>query len=80
MKALLKKFGPGEDRFGEVEHRRTENGCVALEGGVSVLQCRVQQRMDAGDHYIVYGEVLDGEVLDTGALSAVHHRKAGNSY
>ena len=80
MKALLKKFGPGEDRFGEVEHHRSANGCVVLEAGVSVLQCKVTQRMDAGDHFIVYGEVLDGEVLDATALSAVHHRKAGTSY
>lgn len=80
MKALLKEFAPGEDRFGGVEHHRSDNECVVLEDAVSCLQCRVSQRMDAGDHYIVYGEVDSGEVLDSGAVSVVHHRKSGNTY
>lgn len=80
MKALLKSFAPGEDRFGAVEHHRSENECVVLEDGASVVYCTVEQRMDAGDHFIVYGTISDGQVLDEGAVSAVHHRKAGTSY
>ena len=35
MKALLKTFEPGEDRFGGVEHHRSEsNDCVVLEEAV----------------------------------------------
>ena len=47
---------------------------------VSVLECTVAQRIDAGDHYIVYGTIGSGKVLDDQGLSAVHHRKAGNTY
>jgi flavin reductase (DIM6/NTAB) family NADH-FMN oxidoreductase RutF len=80
IKALLKKFGPGEDRFAEVEHHRSENECVVIDDAVSCLQCTVTDRLDAGDHYIVYGTVSSGVVLDASGVSAVHHRKAGNSY
>jgi flavin reductase (DIM6/NTAB) family NADH-FMN oxidoreductase RutF len=80
MKALLKKFGPGEDRFGEVKHHRSENECVVIDDAVSCLECSVTDRMDAGDHYIVYGTVNRGILLDAEGLSAVHHRNAGNSY
>lgn len=81
IKAMMKKFGPGEDRFGDVNHTRSEEtGCVILDDAVSVLECTVTDRMDAGDHYIVYGTVQNGAVLDETAVSAVHHRKSGASY
>jgi flavin reductase (DIM6/NTAB) family NADH-FMN oxidoreductase RutF len=81
MKALLKNFEPGEDRFAQVKHTRSEEtNCVILEDAVSALECQVTERMDAGDHYVVYGTVLKGHMLDEGALSAVHHRKSGASY
>lgn len=81
VKALLKPFGPGEDRFGAVEHHRSEtSGCVVLDAAASVLECTVSSRMDAGDHYIVYGTVQAGKVVDPKAVSAVHHRKSGDSY
>ena len=80
MKAMLKTFEPGEDRFGDVAHTRSdETGCVILDDAVSVLECTVADRMDAGDHYIVYGSVRKGKVLNNG-LSAVHHRKSGTNY
>ena len=34
----------------------------------------------AGDHWIVYGVVNGGKVLDDGALAAIHQRKSGTSY
>jgi flavin reductase (DIM6/NTAB) family NADH-FMN oxidoreductase RutF len=81
MKAMLKKFEPGEDRFANVAHKRSEDtGCVILEDAVSVLECTVKERMDAGDHYIVYGTVRKGQVLNSEGLAAVHHRKSGTSY
>lgn len=81
MKAMLKKFEPGEDRFTDVEHTRSEDtGCVVLDDAVSVLECTVTDRMEAGDHFIVYGTVKTGQVLNSSGLSAVHHRKTGTNY
>jgi len=79
--AVLKPFAPGEFRFEGVEHSRSEDtGCVELSDAVSVLQCTVQDRLDAGDHWVVYGQVDAGHVLDETAVAAVHHRRDGTTY
>jgi flavin reductase (DIM6/NTAB) family NADH-FMN oxidoreductase RutF len=44
------------------------------------LECQVASRMEAGDHWVIYGTVLDGKVQDDSAPTAVHHRKMGNHY
>lgn len=41
------------------------------------MECQVAARMEAGDHYIVYATVLDGQVLNE-AATAVHHRKVSD--
>ncbi len=56
------------------------NGGVVLPGAASYVDCTVQDRMEAGDHYIVYAKVDFGKVVDADVLSAVHHRKTGTSY
>lgn len=40
---------------------------------------QVVSRMEAGDHWIIYGQVNGGK-LQNEALTAVHHRKVGNHY
>lgn len=37
-------------------------------------------RMEAGDHWVVYGHVQDGQLQNDKELTAVMHRKAGNHY
>ena len=81
MKAVLKPFQPGEFRFNDVEYERSEDtGCVLLKDAVSVLECTVADRLDAGDHWIVYGIVSKGKVQDEASVSSIHHRKDGTSY
>lgn len=36
--------------------------------------------MEAGDHWVVYGHVQDGQLQNDKELTAVMHRKAGNHY
>ena len=55
-------------------------GGVVLPGAASYVDCTVADRMEAGDHYLVYATVDSGEVVDATAVSAVHHRKVGTSY
>ena len=51
-----------------------------LPGAASYVDCTVKDRMEAGDHYIVYAQIDFGKVVDSQAVSAVHHRKVGTSY
>lgn len=81
MKQLLKPFKPGEDRFEGYEILVSEtNGCAVLPSAASYVDCTVTDRMEAGDHWVVYATVQGGKVLQSNALSAVHHRKSGTSY
>lgn len=80
MKHFLKPFSPGEDRFDGVNTKEAENGCPVLTDASAYLECRVQSRMECGDHWVVYSVVERGEVQNAEAKTAVHHRKTGNHY
>ncbi|PIG90550.1 diflavin flavoprotein [Gloeocapsopsis sp. IPPAS B-1203] len=80
MKHFLKPFTPGEDRFSGVATQSADNGCPVLSDALAYLECSIQNRMEAGDHWIVYAAVNNGKVLDSDGVTAVHHRKSGNHY
>ena len=81
LRHFLKRFPPGADRFAGVA---TVEGAAAggpvLGDALAFLGCRVAQRMEGPDHWIIYAEVEVGNVADTEAATAVHHRKVGNHY
>jgi flavorubredoxin/flavin reductase (DIM6/NTAB) family NADH-FMN oxidoreductase RutF len=79
MKHFLKPFSPGEDRFAGVSTEMAENGCPILADGLAYLECNVTNRMECGDHWVVYAEVNNGKLLSDG-LTAVHQRKSGSHY
>ncbi|NWF60479.1 MAG: flavin reductase [Fischerella sp.] len=80
MKHFLKPFGPAQDRFAGIATEETENGNPILTDALAYLECTVQHRMEAGDHWLVYAIVDNGKVLDPDGVTAVHHRKSGNHY
>ena len=81
MRHFLKRFPPGADRFAGVNTLDgVANGGPVLGDALAFLGCRVSQRMEGPDHWIIYGEVEQGNVSDTEARTAVHHRKVGNHY
>lgn len=47
--------------------RSEANGAVIIPDAASYLECTVSQRMEAGDHYIVYATVDSGKVLQDNA-------------
>jgi flavorubredoxin/flavin reductase (DIM6/NTAB) family NADH-FMN oxidoreductase RutF len=81
LRHFLKRFPPGADRFSGVS---TLDGVSAggpvLGDALAFLGCRVVQRMEGPDHWIIYAEVEEGTVADSEATTAVHHRKVGNHY
>lgn len=80
MKHFLKPFGPGEDRFAGIETQNSENGCPILQAAIAYLECTVANRMECGDHWVVYATVENGAVLNPDGKTAVHHRKTGTHY
>ncbi|MBC1191549.1 MAG: flavin reductase family protein [Microcystis sp. M_OC_Ca_00000000_S217Cul] len=79
MKHFLKRFTPGEDRFANIETTKAENGGPILAEALAYLECRVEQRMECGDHWLIYAIAEKGKVLHQG-LTAIHHRKSGSYY
>jgi flavin reductase (DIM6/NTAB) family NADH-FMN oxidoreductase RutF len=81
LRHFLKRFPPGADRFAGVS---TLDGVAAggpvLGDALAYLGCRVAQRMEGPDHWIIYAVVEQGTVADSEASTAVHHRKVGNHY
>ena len=81
LRHFLKRFPPGADRFAGVSTLEgVAEGGPVLGDALAFLGCRVQQRMEGPDHWIIYAAVEQGNVADTEASTAVHHRKVGNHY
>jgi len=80
MKHFLKPFAPGEDRFANIDTEAAANGVPLLTDAIACLECRVEKRMECGDHWVIYAIATAGRVLDPEAKTAVHHRKSGRHY
>ncbi len=78
-KHFTKSFAPGEDRFAGVETKEANNGCPVLTGALAYLECTVANRMECGDHWLVYAVVENGQLMNDG-VTAVHFRKTGSHY
>ena len=80
MKHFLKPFGPGQDRFADVATEESVNGSPILADALAYLECTVKNRMESGDHWLVYATVENGKVLNQDGVTAVHHRKSATHY
>jgi flavin reductase (DIM6/NTAB) family NADH-FMN oxidoreductase RutF len=78
-KQFMKKFSPGEDRFAGVQVEQTEGGLILTEA-LAYLECEVVNRMECGDHWIVYAIVENGKLMQSNGLTAIHHRKTASNY
>ena len=80
MKHFLKPFAPGEDRFEGVATKEADNGCPILSDSLAYVECQVANRMECGDHWLVYAIAEHGNVLQPDGVTAIHHRKSGTHY
>ena len=46
-----------------VQHTRAANGCPVLQDAMAWLECKAEEFVPAGDHTIVIGAVLDGQLV-----------------
>ncbi|MGK7894692.1 MAG: diflavin flavoprotein, partial [Xenococcus sp. (in: cyanobacteria)] len=80
MKQFLKPFAPGEDRFQGIVIEEAANGCPILTDALAYLECRIVNKMECGDHWLVYATAEKGKLLQSEGVTAVHHRKSGTHY
>jgi flavorubredoxin/flavin reductase (DIM6/NTAB) family NADH-FMN oxidoreductase RutF len=80
MKQFLKPFAPGENRFAGIDTETATNGCPILSDSLAYLECNVQNRMECGDHWLIYATIDSGKVFNPNGVTAIHHRKSGTHY
>ncbi len=80
MKHFLKPFAPGEERFEGVATTTASNGCPILQDALAYIECTIANRMECGDHWLVYAIAQNGKLLQSDGITAIHHRKSGNHY
>lgn len=64
------------DRFGQCEWEKSSLELPVLKNTLATLQCKVHNRVEAGDHMIMIGEVLDIDNSDKAPL-LYHNRTIG---
>lgn len=80
MKQFLQPFEPGADRFAGLDLQSSPSEQPLLPEALAWMEGQVKQRMECGDHWLVYAEVLHGGLFDSDANTAVHHRRSGANY
>jgi 3-hydroxy-9,10-secoandrosta-1,3,5(10)-triene-9,17-dione monooxygenase reductase component len=80
MPPFFGKLPPGKSSpFEVLAHRVSAHGPTVLTDALAWFVCRVTGEHAVGDHVVVFGEVVEGELLREGDPS-VHLRKNGLSY
>lgn len=80
MRQFLQPFEPGADRFAGLDLKQSPSGQWILPDALAWLEGCVKQRMECGDHWLIYAEVSHGNVVDSESITAVHHRRSGARY
>ena len=45
-----------------------------------MLECKVDNRMECGDHWVIYAIAKSGKLFQEDGITAIHQRKSGNHY
>jgi flavin reductase (DIM6/NTAB) family NADH-FMN oxidoreductase RutF len=51
-----------EERFRGVKTKNSNNQIKKISDSIAFLECQVTEKIEAGDHYIYIGKVIEGEV------------------
>ena len=60
--------GKNVNDFNDIELKEMENGSPVLKNCVAAVECKLVKKVDAGDHMILFGEILNGVDLDGDAM------------
>ena len=68
--------GSQQDRFGNCEWHQSVHQLPLIDDAIAKLQCKTFKRVEAGDHMILIGEIIDIDVEKNVPL-LYHGRKMG---
>jgi flavin reductase (DIM6/NTAB) family NADH-FMN oxidoreductase RutF len=72
--AVAKKFGfssgRDSDKFKDIAYRSAKSGSPLIEGIAGFLDCKVVKMVEAGDHMMFIGEVINAGATDKRPLPA----------
>ncbi|MEK6856822.1 MAG: flavin reductase family protein [Nanoarchaeota archaeon] len=60
--------GKNLNNFSDIELKEMENGSPVLENCVAAIECKLVKKVDAGDHAILFGEIMNGVDLEGQAM------------
>jgi flavin reductase (DIM6/NTAB) family NADH-FMN oxidoreductase RutF len=80
LRRHFQKSALSGDAFAELETTPSRSGAPILTEALAYLECTVQNRMDCGDHWLLYAVVHGGKVLEAKGVTAVQHRQSGSAY
>ncbi len=80
LRQFLQSFKPGENRFADLEIKLSPSNQPLLNEALAWLEGTVSQRIECGDHWLIYAEIKHGKVIKKDGVTAVHHRKTGANY
>ncbi len=80
LRQFLQPFSPGQNRLSGLELLESPGRQPILPEAIAWIEGCVQQRMECGDHWLIYAKIVYGKVLDPNGVTAVHHRRTGANY
>lgn len=63
----------GTDRFSQVQWSPSANDVPVIDGYSGLLECKVYETVEAGDHTIIIGEVV--EAVDNETAPLLYHKR-----
>ena len=60
------KASSSEEKFKGLDWEKKSTGAPIINGTLAYMDCRVVNSIDAGDHTLFIGEILDAELLKAG--------------
>ena len=69
--------GKEKDRFSKVQWETSSNGLPIIKDSLGIFECKTINKIDAGDHFILLGEVIDLSVNEKEPLLYYNRNVAG---
>jgi flavin reductase (DIM6/NTAB) family NADH-FMN oxidoreductase RutF len=80
FKNFAKPFEPGLDRFEGLALAQQGKSGPILADAIAFLDCVTRTMVETGDHVLVVGEIINGQLLNPEKEPLVHLRKNGFQY